>query len=578
MVRAAEDQALTWDFARPDWQERLAQRQSLLPDLPLDVGEAGRAVGIYNRLRLPDVPGQPSMGEAGGEWGRDIVRAVFGSLVDGSRMVREVFAAVPKKNAKTTNAAAIAVTALLMNERPRAELILTGPTQEIADTGFSQAQGMIDADPYLRQRFHVQDHIKTIIDRTNKAKLKIKTFDMKVATGSKPVTIIVDEIHLMGSMSFAARVLGQLRGGMIANPEAFLLMITTQSDEPPAGVFKQELDYARGVRDGRIKGGNLLPLIYELPEDVQTDPAMGWRDPALWPMVLPNLGHSISIERLKQDHNQAIEKGPEEERRWASQHLNVQIGLALHSDRWRGADYWEGAADEQLQSLEALLSRSEVAVVGIDGGGLDDLFGLCVVGREKETKRWLYWVRAFAHRGVLERRKDIAPRLLDFEKEGDLAIVESAEQDLLGVVEICTQVRASGLMPEKAGIGVDPASLGMLLTVLEQAGFTITQKGSSETRDVVGVSQGVNLFGAMTTLERKLHDRTALHGGQPLFAWCVGNAKAEQKGNAVMVTKQTAGKAKIDPLIAAFVATKVMEGNPTAAGHSVYATRGLLRV
>ena len=39
---------------------------------------------------------------------------------------------------------------------------------------------------------------------------------------------------------------------MIANPEAFMVIITTQSDKPPAGAFKAELDYARGVRDGRI--------------------------------------------------------------------------------------------------------------------------------------------------------------------------------------------------------------------------------------------------------------------------------------------------------------------------------------
>src|SRR5947207_2012546 len=74
------------------------------------------------------------------------------------------------------------VTALLMNKRPRAEFILVGPTQEVADLAFQQAAGMIDADPdgYLQKRFQVQEHIKTIVDRRNKAKLKVKTFDLKV--------------------------------------------------------------------------------------------------------------------------------------------------------------------------------------------------------------------------------------------------------------------------------------------------------------------------------------------------------------------------------------------------------------
>lgn len=108
-----------WKFACPDWADRLAAGKSLLPDLPLDHLKAARAVAIFNKLRLPDVVGQPSLGEASGEWLRDIVRALFGSLdpVTGARHVQEIFAMVPKKNAKTTRGAAILMTVLLMNYR-----------------------------------------------------------------------------------------------------------------------------------------------------------------------------------------------------------------------------------------------------------------------------------------------------------------------------------------------------------------------------------------------------------------------------------------------------------------------------
>src|SRR3546814_16357317 len=68
-----------------------------------------------------------------------------------------------------------------------------------------------------------------------------------------------------------------------------------------------------------------------------------------------------------------------------------------------------GAADTAL-TLDELLARSEVVVVGIDGGGLDDLFGLCVAGRCRETRDWLYWCHAWAQRDVLTLRKDIAAR------------------------------------------------------------------------------------------------------------------------------------------------------------------------
>jgi phage terminase large subunit-like protein len=471
--------------------------------------------------------------------------------------VSEIFALVPKKNSKTTGGAAIAVTAMLMNERPRAEMLLVGPTQDVADLAFQQASGMVAADEYLSKRFQLQEHLKTIHDRRNGAKLKIKTFDMRVMTGAKPVMVIVDELHVMSAFSYASRVIGQIRGGLLPNPESLLLFITTQSDEPPAGVFKAELQYARGVRDGRItEGVRMLPILYEFPEAMQTDKSKPWRDPKNWPMVLPNLGRSITIERLIADYQAAREKGEAEERRWASQHLNVEIGLALHSDRWRGADFWLQAADISL-TLDALLARSEVATIGIDGGGLDDLLGLAVLGRCKASRDWLLWSHAWVQEDVLELRADIAERLRDFEAQGDLTLCKSATEDLAGVADIVERVRGAGLLPEDAGVGLDPAGVTMLVD-------EIVSRGVPDDC-LKAIAQGYRLSPAAWGMERKLKDGTLWHSGQPMMAWVVGNARTEQRGNAILITKQSAGKAKIDPLIAAFNAVQLMSLNPDAA-------------
>ena len=564
-----------WSFACPDWEQRLREGRSLIPALPLDRAMVKRAVTIFNKLHLPDVRGADgapiALIDAAGDWQRDVVAALFGSVDMEVRRVGEVFVLVPKKNSKTTGAAAIMLTALLLERQPKQMFYLYGPTQEIADRAWAQAEGMIEVDPegVLQKRFKVRKHLKAIDDLLTGCQLKVQTFDAKVATGAIPKGQCIDEVHILGTMAHAADTLEQIRGNMQARPDAFLLQITTQSDKPPAGVFKRELSLARSIRDGRFtgEGVRMLPVLYEFPEAEQTDPARPWADPANWHRVLPNLGRSVRLDLLRAAWLAAQEKGEEEVRRWASQHLNIEVGLALHSDRWRGADHWEGAVEAELTSLDALLARSEVATVGIDGGGLDDMFAVAVVGRERGTKRWLVWARAWVQTEVLELRKDIGPRLRDFAGSGELTICVADDEDIAGAVDVACKVRDAGLLPEKDAIGLDPQGVGTLVDALED----------KEMRDpqVVAVGQGYRLSSAVWTSERKLKTGAMLHGGGALLAWCVGNAKAEQRDNAVVITKAAAGKAKIDPLIAVFNAVKLMERGPEAAGGpSVYETRG----
>lgn len=553
---------MPFDFACPDWEQRLRDGRTPIADLPLDQEEAERGVAIFNKLRLPDVPGKPEMREAAGDWIRDVVRAIFGSMetspnVPAVRRVGEVFILVPKKNAKTTSAAAIAITFMLMNRRHHADMLIIGPTQKISEVAFEQAKGMIEADEFLRKRFHVQDHRKQIVDRTNKSRLMIRTFGMDVLTGSKPIFCLIDEIHILGGIPYAADVMRQIRGGMLPFPEALLVMITTQSDHPPAGVFRSELQYARGVRDGRItENVRTLPVLYEFPEAMQKHPGQPWRNPDVWHMVTPNLGRSIGLDALRNLMARAEEDGPDELIGWATQHLNVEVGMALHRDRWIGADYWEGNGEDGL-TLEQLLATSDVAVIGGDAGGADDLFSLAVIGRHKTTRAWQVHVRSWCLDVVLERRKEIASRLRDFAVAGDLVITESAEDHILGAVELCEQVKASGLLPSENGLGFDPFGIAALVDALVEAGF--------DEKQITGIGQGFKLNGAIRGLERRLYDGNLTHGNQPVLNWAVSNAKAEQRGNNVMITKQAAGTAKIDPLIAVINAAVLMDRNPVVS-------------
>jgi len=556
---------MPWDLSCLDWEDRLRAGRAPITDLPLYTDQAERAVSVFNLLRLADVPGNPRLRDAAGDWFRDIVRALFGSLnaATGERLIREVLTLVPKKNSKTSYGALLMLTALILNMRPKARFIMTAPTQDITELAYSQIEGAILLDPVLEKRFHNRGHIKTIVDRKNKSTLEIMSFDPSVLTGQKPAGILVDEVHAVAKMAKAASAIRQLRGGMLAIPESFLFFITTQSEEPPAGVFRAELMKARAIRDGRQKGA-MLPVLYEFPEAMQRDQD-AWRDPKNWAMVTPNAGRSVTIARLHEEFTTAETTGADELRAWASQHLNVEVGVALHVDRWLGADFWPQSADQTLDSLETLIQRCEVICIGIDGGGLDDLFGLAAVGRCKKTGAWLHWGRAWAHPIVLERNKKEAARLKDLEEEGDLTFVREIGDDLAEVLDIVARVFSANLL---GGVGLDPVGIGAIVQGLRD------RKIPDDL--IVGIGQGFRLNGAIKTAERKLAEGTFRHGGQALMAWSVGNARTEQKGNAMLITKQASGSAKIDPLMALFDAVELMARNPKPRGISVYEKRGLV--
>lgn len=553
----------------PDWFERLQAGELPVADIALNELNATKAERIFNKLVLPDVAGMPTMAEAAAEWVRKTVRLIFGTLKeDGTRDIREFFLLVPKKNAKTTNGAGILVTALLMNERPNAELILIGPTQEIAETAFSQAAGMIENDSYLRKRFKVIEHQKLIKDLNRqgpgyKTIAKVVTFDTKIVTGKKPVMLLIDELHVMGKLKDASKVMKQLRGGIIANPEAFLVIITTQSDEPPTGLFKTELEYARRIRDGEIQG-DMLPILYEFPTEIQASEDEQWKNPAIWHLVLPNLDRSITLDRLIGLFEKSKANGVEDLSEWASQHLNIEIGIAIAKDRWRGVEFWIPNADSSI-TLYSLFDRCEVIVVGVDGGGLDDMFGLTAMGRERpcsadsegQTQRYLSWSKAWIHPEALAQRKQNIEKYRQFEREGDLVICEYPWQDAQEAAGICFEIKREGLFPEKHAIGVDAVGISDFTDEL--------LVGTIVDDEIAAVPQGYRLSGSIFGAERRLKAGTLIHDGSSLMKWCVGNGKATIRGNAVYLEKQVAGRAKIDPLISLFNAYALMSRHPVAA-------------
>lgn len=553
-----------WSTACPDWRDRIIAGTPLTPCEPLFQSAVDRAMRVFDALQIVDA------GVTFGDcrpWVKEFAAAVFGSYCDveghpdeGRRLIKSFFMLISKKNTKSTIAAGIMLTVLILNWRQEAEYLILSPTKEVADNSFKPIKAAIEADEELSAMFHVQQHLRMVTHRETKATLKVVAADSATVSGKKATAVLVDELHEFGKVAKAEDMLVEATGGLMSRPEGFTIYLTTQSSAPPAGVFKKELDYARAVRDGKIIDPSYYPIIYEFPDEY-LDPRTRWyMREENWYMTNPNMGLSVDEDTLRQKISKAGSSGEDSLQSIVSKHLNVQIGLDLGADAWPAAQYWPETVDSALKSIENLCDRCEVITAGIDGGGLDDLLGLTLTGRVTGTvDEYLSWSHAWVHDKLLDRRKEIADRLRDFERDGHLTVSDDTDAHADQLAVMVAAVSKRDLL---AGIGVDPARMASVQRALANEG--IIDAEDPDPKFFVKVRQGWSLYSPMLWMELALVAGRYKHAEQPIVDWNMGNAKVVARGNAMLVTKEVSGKAKIDLVISSLCAAELMSYNPSA--------------
>ena len=240
-----------WSTACTDWENRLIDGESIIPP-PIFADQAEQALSIFRELRVSDLPGKPTFGECSEAWVFDFVKVIFGGYdaETGNQLIREYGLLIPKKNTKSTIAAGIMLTALILCWREDEEHLILAPTKEVADNSFKPAAGMIRADEELTDMFQIQDHIRTITHRVTRNTLKVVAADTDTVSGKKSGRILVDELWLFGKRANAEAMFMEALGGQVSRNEGWVIYFTTQSEDTTAGGVKEQIG-----RASRREGG-----------------------------------------------------------------------------------------------------------------------------------------------------------------------------------------------------------------------------------------------------------------------------------------------------------------------------------
>jgi phage terminase large subunit-like protein len=129
-------------------------------------------------------------------WQRFLLTVIFGWVdAGGFRRYRKAYVEVPRKNAKTTICAGIALFLLCADREPGAEIYSAAVTRDQAKISWDIAREMVKRDPEMRAFYGVEPLALSIVIPGQAASFKPLSRDADSLEGLNRHGAIIDELH-----------------------------------------------------------------------------------------------------------------------------------------------------------------------------------------------------------------------------------------------------------------------------------------------------------------------------------------------------------------------------------------------
>jgi phage terminase large subunit-like protein len=482
-------------------------------------------------------------------WEQGVLASIFGwyEVDTGLRRYREALVFVPRKNDKTTLAAAILAYLGFNEEEPGAELYSAAADRHQAAYVFGIAREMIRQDERIIDRARIY-HASIVFD-DGAATYKPLSREAGTKHGLNASAVVIDELHALRDRE----LVDVLVTSTAARRQPIVISITTSDWDRPGSICNEKHEYASKVRDGVIKDPTFLPVIYEASREDN------WRSPAVWKKANPNYGKSIKVAYLRKACQRAIDE-PAFENEFKRLHLNIRTEQAVRVialDRWDHCGRFELIPD-------ALVGRD--CYGGLDIGATSDLTSLCLVFPDDDDQYdVLWWFWSPREKARFRSHRDRVP-YLDWARDGWLTLTEGNETDY-GAVR--RDINAVGETYNIVDLAADRLFQGaQLCQELAEDGFNL-----------VAFGQGFYDMAAPTAEFLRLVRRgTFYHGGNPIARWMASNlvVKGDEAGNVKPDKRKSAEK--IDGLVASIMSLGRILARARKPAASVYEGRGLIEL
>lgn len=472
-------------------------------------------------------------------WQCFFVCCIFGWVfrVDGLRRFREAYLEVPRKNAKSTIAAAIGLYMLAADSEAGAEVYSGAVTEKQAGEVFGPARLMALRRPDMLKNYGIEVNASNIHILSSGS--KFEPMIGKPGDGASPSCAIIDEFH----EHLTPDQYDTMLTGMGARQQPLILITTTAGDNLAGPCYDKRVSITK-ILDRVMEDDAKFGVIYTV------DASDDWTSQESLVKANPNYGVSVGEEFLLARQREGIQNS-RRQGVFKTKHLNIWVQAR---NAYFNMQRWSECADPKL-TMETFAGRR--CYVALDLASKVDIAAMELLFPLDDERFALFGRYYLPEETVAQPQND---HYRGWVADGRLVVTDGEIIDFDRIKEDLADLSSKF---EIADVAYDPFQATHLVTQLMSDGFPCIE-----------YRQTVQTMSDPTkSLDALIMSRRLVHDGDPVMTWMMSNvvARTDAKDNVYPAKERVENK--IDGPIGAIMAL----GRALSAGEgSVYETRGIL--
>lgn len=425
------------------------------------------------------------------------------------RRFHEVLIMIPRKQGKTTFAAALGFALSLLEARSGSKLYVLANSLKQTMESFSLLKFNIDRfhDSSYQIRDNNSEHsITKDFGEDGSIYIQALASDEKRLDSLNANLLILDELHAFKS----AKKYILMKNAQKAYRNKLLIGISTAGDIPN-GFLAQRVEYAKKVLSGQIKDDEYFFFICQADQNEDGDVDDFTSDEVLMKSN-PSVGVSVSLDDLRRDAEMAL-NDPQTRLEFFNKTLNV---FTASSKAYFDIEDFKASDRSYDWSLKDLAGMGIKWYGGADLSKLHDLTAAALYGRKGDTD--IVITHAFFPRQAAHEKadKDGIP-LFGWEDDGWLTMSNTATVLYDDIVKWFVSMRAAGFNIRK--VGFDKKFGREFFMQMKKAHFKIVDQPQYFFKKSEGFRR----------IEMKAKNKELYYVHSEAYEYCVSNVAAVEK-------------------------------------------------